>query len=145
MISLKVIYDRLKSKTSYTIEYAKDKEPNIQELTALPIVTVGYAGLDSKSPNLPIEHDIYNLHGENLVQSFDIISICDSTKPDTLAAMVRNIHGALVGYTPTVSIASLQGVSGLTYSQGGVIGLVNSKIIWLDRYKIGFPTIDVLF
>lgn len=127
--------------TGYTVEYARDKEPNTQELGILPIVYVGYSSLDSTNPNAPIAYDLFNLHGEDLVQSFDVLTVCEVAN---LPVIWRKLYSACIGKHPTLSLSSTASTSGLTYAQGGVIGLSNSKLWWLDRWKIGFPTTNVL-
>jgi hypothetical protein len=127
--------------TGYSIEYTRDKEPNTQELLSLPVVYVGYASLDSTNPNAPIAYDLFNLHGEDLVQSFDVLTVCEV---ENLHTVWRKLYSSLIGKHPTLSLSSTASTSGLTYAQGGVIGLSNGKLWWLDRWKIGFPTTNVL-
>ena len=127
--------------TGYDVQYARDKEPNIQELTALPTVFVGYSSIDATNPNAPIAYDLFNAHGEDLVQTFDVLIACETAN---LPVVWRNVYTSLIGKHPTLSLSSTASTSGLTYGQGGVIGLSNGKLWWIDRYRIGFPTTNVL-
>jgi hypothetical protein len=139
MITLETIKTRLQAQTSYTIAFARDREVDLQEQTELPIVYLGYATIDSKNPTSPVEHDFLNQHGEDLVQSFHIQTVCAVTQ---LPTVWKALHTALIGWNPT---PGEQYHSGFTYAQGGVMGLSNSKVWWLDVFRIGFPTVNVNF
>jgi hypothetical protein len=142
MIDIDFVISLLQTNTAYTVELAKAKEPNLQELSELPIIYVGYLSIDSKNPSAPIEHDLYNLHGEDLVQSFSIQIVCEALD---LPVIWREVYAALIGKTPTSTWTSAEATSGLTYAQGGVMGIVNAKVWHVDVWKIGFPTINVEF
>jgi hypothetical protein len=139
MISTATMIEKLQNDTIYTIELSRDKEPNLQDLEELPIIYVGYASIDAKNPHAPIESSFFNLHGEDLVQAFDIMTVCEA---ENLPEIWKNIYTSLIGFNP---VPGEEYRSGLTYAQGGVIGLSNGKIWWLDRWKIGFPTVFVQF
>lgn len=142
MMDISVILDRLQASTTYTVELVRAREPNLPELTSLPIIYVGYSTIDSKNPSAPIEYDLFNQYGEDLVQSFDIQIVCTASE---LSTIWKKVYTALIGYTPTFSQSSGASVSGLTYAQGGVMGIVNDRLYWLDRWRIGFPTTNVEF
>lgn len=139
MIDVNILISKLQAETTYTVELARVREPELQEITDLPIIYIGYATVDSKNPTSPIEHDLYNLHGEDLVQSFDIQIVC---RAENLPTIWKNIYSKLIGYNPTPN-ENMH--SGFTYSQGGVMGLANGNLWWIDRWKIGFPTVNVNF
>jgi hypothetical protein len=139
MINVQVLIDRLKAETNYTVELARVREPELQETIALPIIYIGYASVDSKNPSAPQEYTMLNSHGEDLVQSFDIQIVCKGT---ALPAIWKAVYSALVGYNPVPNEAMH---SGFTYSQGGVMGLANGNLWWVDRWRIGFPTVNVNF
>jgi hypothetical protein len=139
MINIQVLIDRLKAETNYTVELARVREPELQETIALPIIYVGYASVDSKNPSAPQEFTMLNLHGEDLVQSFDIQIVCKGT---ALPTIWKAVYSALVGYNPVPNEAMH---SSFTYSQGGVMGLANGNLWWVDRWRIGFPTVNVNF
>lgn len=139
MIDLSLIIEKLQNDTVYTIEVSRDKEPNIQEIEELPVIFVGYATIDSKNPNAPIETSYFNMHGEDLVQSFDLITVAE---PANMSEIWRTCYKSLIGWNP---VPEEKDRSGLTYAQGGIIGLSNGKIWWLDRWKVGFPTVFTQF
>jgi hypothetical protein len=139
MIDVQVLITKLKAETNYTVELARVREPELQEVVDLPIIYIGYASIDSKNPSAPIEHTLFNTHGENLVQSFDIQIVCKSSD---LPTIWKTIYTKLITWNPE---PLEQYHSGFTYSQGGVMGLANGNLWWLDRWKIGFPTLEVTF
>lgn len=138
MITLDILKTKLLT-TGYEVQFARDREVDLQEQVDLPIIYIGYASIDSKNPTSPVEHDFLNLHGEDLVQSFHIQIVCAANQ---LATIWKSLHSTLVGWNPT---PGEQYHSGFTYSQGGMMGLSNSKLWWLDVWKIGFPTVNVNF
>ena len=142
MMDVSVLVARLQSQTQYTIELARAREPNLQELAELPIIYIGYASIDSKNPSAPVEYDLFNQYGEDLVQSFDIQIVCNAAE---LSSIWKKVYTALIGYTPTATLSSMASVSGFTYAQGGVMGMVNDRLWHLDRWRIGFPTTNVDF
>lgn len=137
MIDLNVIITRLQQTTDYTIVPARAKEP---ELTGnLPILYIGYRTIDSKNPRDAIAYDVYNLHGEDLLQSFDIQIAC---KQVDLPIIWMNVYKQLIGWNPKPNEAIH---SSFTYERGGMMGLSNDSCFWLDRWIIGFPTLDINF
>jgi hypothetical protein len=139
MIDLAAIKSRLEDQTTYTIAYARDREIDLQEQTELPIIYLGYGSTDSKNPTSPVEHDFLNQHGEDIVQTIVIQTVCTAS---TLPTVWKAVYTALVGWNPTPN-ENMH--SGFTYAQGGVMGLSNSKLWYVDQWRIGFPTVNVLF
>ena len=138
MISLDMMINYVKSNTSYTVTHTRLKEPDLAETSDLPTIYIGYGTIDSKNPNGAIEYDIYSMNGEDLVQSFDIQIVC---KQKDLVTIWKTIYKVLIGWNPVL----LEGnYSGLTYAQGGVIGISNDNLWWLDRWRIGFPVTTIL-
>lgn len=142
MLDINYVIDRLSTLTGYAVEPARAKEPNLQEPGELPIIYVGYASIESKDPNAPIEYDLFNQYGEDLVQTFDIQIVCSAS---TLPVIWKKVYTVLIGHTPTVTLSSTSSASGFTYAQGGVMGIVNTNLWWIDRWRIGFPTTNVDF
>lgn len=134
MIDLQTVINRLTSTTSYTIVPTKTKEPDLQDITALPIVFVGYGTIRSKNPNSPIEHSIFNTAGEDLVQSFELQTVCEIAQ---FNAIWKTLYATLIGYNP---IPTEQYHTGFTYSHGGVMGIANNRLWNIDMWNIGFPT-----
>jgi hypothetical protein len=137
MIDISTLISRLQATTAYTVTHARAKEPDLTDADNLPIIYIGYSSVTSKNPSAPIEHDLYNMYGEDLVQSFDIHIVC---KQADLVTIWKNVYKNLIGYYP---VATEESHTGLTYSQGGVVGISNDNLWWLDRYNIGFPTVAV--
>lgn len=138
MIDIALLKTQLET-AGYPVQYSRSKEPVLQELTDLPIIYLGYSTIDSKHPSSPIEYSLLNQHGEDLVQSFSIQIVCEQTM---LSTIWKTIHPVLIGWNPNPNEAYR---SGLTYSQGGVVGIENSRIWWVDIWRLGFPTVNVNF
>jgi hypothetical protein len=140
MIDIQQVIDRIKtqpSSSSYTVEHVRVKEPILTDLTSLPIIYVGYFAVDAKNPTVPIEHDLFNQHGEDLVQTVEVQIVCEEINFSTVW---KNIYKSLIGWHPNILELTH---TGLTYSQGGVMGIENGRLWWLDRWKVGFPTVNV--
>lgn len=137
MFDLTDIITRLQTETLYTIERAKVKEPSLVATNILPIVYVGFQSLDSENPSLAISTDLYDEHGIDLVQTFSIQINCLETN---LSTIHRIIYKALIGWNPRPLEEQF---SGFSYKQGGVIGLDNGRMWWIDLYTIGFPSLNV--
>ena len=118
------------------VTIAKETEDNIAPLhenAVLPDITVGYATIMSRDPNKVLENNVFNTGGENLVQYFDIRTVC---KPVDLRTNWVQLYKALLGQNPR---AAERKNTGFTYVQGGKMGLSNGNIWWVDRWGIGFP------
>ena len=140
MIDVQVIIDRLQAETAYTIDFSRDIELNDQVISELPVVYVGYATMDSRNPNAAIAYSFLEEHGENLIQSFDvkIVSTVENFSPVWI-----NVYRALNTYMSDRTGAT-SFTTGLTYAQGGILGLSNGKIWHVDRWRIGLPTTNPL-
>lgn len=123
--------------TGYTVELARAKEPVLSELNTLPIVYVGFRGIDSKNPTTPESFSNFEQNGENLIQTIDIQICCLVTD---LPVIWRKIYKSLSGKSPTPVEEQF---SSITYQQGGVLGLENSRLWWLDRWAVQFPSLNV--
>ena len=139
MIDVSAIITKLQTDTAYTVSLPRTREFDLQELYELPLIYVGYSAIDSKHPTSPIEYDLFNQHGEDLVQTFDVQIVCRVTE---LTTIWKNVYTSLIGFNPSPNEEIR---SGLTYGQGGVMGLANSNLWWLDRWRLGFPTVFVNF
>lgn len=114
------------------IEPANQDKPDLNTTT---VIYVGYAGISSINPNQAKEHDLYNRAGQDLSQDFDIQIVCLEAN---LPIIWPYIYNALIGQHPLPQYAEH---SGLTYVQGGPMGLSNENIWHVDRWSIGFPLI----
>ncbi len=106
----------------------------------LPIIYVGYSSIDSRIPNGLQVYTFLDLHGEELTQSFDIHIVCNK---EELPQLFKDTHKALVGKIPSGTI--VDGTTVLNFAQGGLIGKNNGTVHWLNRYRIGFPTLLTTF
>ena len=131
------IITRLETETRYTVERLKDKQISLSKTVELPLIYVGFASLDSDDPSIPGALNNYDQHGEDLIQAFDIQIVC---LEDELVTVWRAIHTAIIGWNPQPLEEQF---SGFTYKQGGMIGLENGRLWWLDRWQIAFPTMNV--
>lgn len=125
--------------TNANVVRAKELEQNLQPTAALPMVFVGYATIRSKHPEAPIERPVFNTYGEDLVQSIDVVLMCPETQ---LVQLWTNIYAALIGQNPNPAERMH---TGFTYNQGGKVALTNGKMVWIDRWNIGFPTLFTNF
>lgn len=122
------------------IKKAKVKEPIEQDtilLTKTPVVFIGHTAIDSENPTTPGGMDLYDQAGEDLIQSFDFHLNC--MEPD-LKLLWRALHTAMIGKNTQPLEEQF---SGFTYKQGGMIGIDNGRIWWLDRWQIAFPTLNI--
>lgn len=122
------------------ISKAKSKDPietDTPLLTKTPVIFIGHTAIDSENPTTPGSLDIYNQAGEDLIQSFDFHLNC--MEPD-LQLLWRELHKAMIG--KNVQPLEEQ-FSGFTYKQGGMLGIDNGRIWWLDRWQIAFPTLNI--
>lgn len=140
MLSLDTFIEKLKTEpltSKYPIFRSKIKQIVLEELENLPIIYAGIYSIDSKNPTIPIEHDLFNQHGEDLVQTFEIQIYC---LEEQFEAIWKDIYKSIIGWHP--DIQEFQH-TGFTYAQGGVMGLENGRLFWLDRWRVGFPTVNV--
>lgn len=128
----------LTANPTYTINFAREKEPDFHTIATLPVIYVGYANIDSKNPSIPLESTIFNSHGEDLVQTFEVQIVSELASFRTIWI---NVYKSLIGVNPVAAEANR---TGFTYAQGGVMGLSNGLLWHLDRWKIGFPTVNVV-
>jgi len=123
------------SSLPYSVSLTKGREIELTEETAPPRIFVGYGNIVSKNPTAPIEYDIYDMHGENLVQYFDIQIVCNR---EDLPTVWIAIYAAIIGKNPVLAETDR---SGFTLAESGPMGFSNSSIWWVSRWIIGFPTV----
>ena len=136
MYDIASIITHLQNNTNYTINQAKTKEPVLSSIESLPIIYVGYGSLDSRNPTTPVRSDIIAEHGEDLTQSFELQINCMVEDLHTVHSVVFR---QLIGKNFSSEYADQQ--SGFAYKQGGVIGLENGRIWWLDIWHLAYPTL----
>lgn len=119
----------------YTISLTKGKEIELTEETAAPKIYVGYGNIVARNAGNPIAYDIYDTHGENLTQFFDIQIVCNR---EDLPTVWKAIYVAMIGKNPVPEEVER---SGFTLAESGPMGFSNSTIWWVSRWIIGFPTV----
>ena len=142
MIDAQVLLDRLQSDantSSYTSALARSIQPNLQDIASLPYITVGYHSITSLHPKTPIDTPAYDLHGESLVQYFEVNFV---SLVENVPAVWQSIYKALIGYNPFLPNDI---TSAFKYVQGGRQGEENSRVWHTDVWSIGFPTMIHLF
>ena len=140
MLKVQLVIDKIKAFpacATYSVQHSRIKEPQLAELTTLPIIFVAYHTVNSKNPSTPLAADLFNQHGEDLTQVFEIQIACETVNFDTIW---KNVYKSLIGWHPDV--LEMQH-TGMTYIQGGVMGLENGRLWWLDRWGINFPLTNV--
>lgn len=125
----------ISSNTMTAVTPAKEKVPVLTEGAAR--VTLGYYDLNSQSPTEPLANNKFNQAAENLIQGFDLQIDCNSLD---LPVVWRALHKAIIGQNTQPLEEEF---SGLTYGTGGLIGLSQGRIHWLDRWRVDFPTINL--
>jgi len=138
MIELATVIDHVTELTGYTVREAKANEQEMAEEGNLPIITIGYGPILSNNPESPITYDIYNLNGEDLVQSFYIKYVCKNA--DFRSVFVTMLK-TLTGWNPTTPEAIH---TSFTYVNGVPIGMNNTTFWFQTEWKINFPTNTLL-
>lgn len=133
MIDVQTVIDYLTANTSYNIKVATDVLPNIQEVAALPEVYVGYSTIKAKDLHRPLELNVLNSNGENLVQSFEIHIVCPVAM---FHSVWITVFKTLVTWNPEPTERMH---TGFTYTEGGKMGS-NVRFWHVDVYAVGFPT-----
>ena len=138
MIQQEDIITHLDTQLTYTILPARERQIVLSDLSELPLIYVGYATIDSMDANTPTATGYFLHHGEDLIQSFDVHICCETSFFRTVWI---NVYRELIGYNPN---EPAKNTAGLSYSQGGMMGLEDNKMWWMDRWRINFPTTNVL-
>lgn len=125
----------LLSSLPYSVTLTKGKEIELTEEVAPAKIFVGYGHIVAKNASNAIAYDIYDAHGENLTQYFDIQIVCSRSE---LPVVWKAVYAALIGNNPQPLEADR---SGFTLAESGPMGFSNSSIWWISRWIIGFPTV----
>lgn len=118
----------------YTVEYARAKEPVLTELTNLPIIYVGYRTIVNENPSTVRGFNAFEQNGENLTQNFDLSICCEL---QDLPVVWRKVYASIQGKNTVPAEAQF---SALAYQKGGIMGLDNFRVWWLDRIMVSFPS-----
>ena len=135
---LKTLLSNRPTSSGYTVKDAKTKQSTLVDVNTAPVIYLGYSAIDSKNPTTPESENIIDAHGEDLVQTFDIIINCASSE---LPIIWKNLYTALIGQNTQPLEDQF---TGLSYKQGGIVGLENGRMEWLDRWAVAFPTASYL-
>lgn len=120
--------------TGYPVEFSDTKESNLQELNTLPIVYIGYSTITAKNSSNPESFSAFEQFGENLIQRIETQICCEV---QDLPVIWRTVYKSLQGKN---NIPLEQQFSALTYQKGGMVGLENSRLRWLDIWGVQFPS-----
>ena len=134
MINIADIISRLQTTTSFNVDYARAKEPSLQDVT-IPLIYVGYGSIRTELADKVMDFNEFNFAGEGMLQVIEIQIVCSITSfYDTF----RTVYKALNGFNPVGGGEEQR--TALSYEQGGVMGIDNGNLWHLDRYRIGFST-----
>jgi hypothetical protein len=139
MFSTNVLIDRLISELGYTVLQAPALDSNQQDINSLPTLYVGYVSIH-RIPQVPIDMDYFNQHGEDIIQVFEVKIVTDM---DNLIDVWRKTYTAINGYTPILSNTSTASVSGFAFISSDTVE-ANDKVIDVSRWAIGFPSTNVI-
>jgi len=120
--------------TGYDTDWAKAKEPSLANDIDPPRLFVGYHSITALG-HLGEGHapDKYMEFAEDLSQMFTTQFTCAVGSVPTVWHAVRN---SIAGWAP---LPAEKEYTGIYHSGGGVMGLDNGRIWWLDNWRIDFP------
>lgn len=134
MFNLTPVIEKLITDTGYDVSFARAKEPSFANENDPPRLFVGYHAIlslghlgEGESP------DPYMAFAEDLSQSFQTQILCSVAD---LPVTWHNVYNSLHGWMP---LTVEKEYSGIFYSNGGVMGLNNGRIWWLDNWRMDFP------
>lgn len=137
MYDLDKVISYLNNNVPYTITRSKSSVPLAVNIEDLPQISVGYFKLTSPRGTTEESREIVAQAGENITQSFHVTIHC---KVENLPTIWRTLHTALIGYNPQPLEEQF---SSFGYGLGGIVGLENGKIVWVDRWDLDFPTLNI--
>lgn len=123
--------------TGYTVEAVRSKEPMLTEEVDLPIIYVGYSGINSTNPSFTLDSNFIDMHGEKQIETFEtqIVAL-----PEDLSIVWNKLFETIIGKHV---VGGEEDRSGITHSQGGIVGIENGRYWWIDRWNMAFPTLNV--
>lgn len=123
---------------TFTVREARALENEMPPSENLPLITVGYGPIRSRTPEANIAYDFYNTNGEDVLQSFYV----------TIACKVADFHTVFVDVFKTLTgenpIPDERYHTSYTYVNGEPAGLNNTTFWFWMEWKIGFPTNSLL-
>jgi len=134
MFDLTALITKLQTDTTYACSWAKAKEPSLLNDTDPPRIFVGYHSINALG-HLGEGHtpDYYEAFSEDLSQGFQTQFTCAVNLVPTVWHAVYNSCSGWVPLEPEKEY------TGIYHSGGGVMGLDNGRIWWLDNWRMDFP------
>lgn len=108
--------------------------PGLLALTGLPLIYVGAHAIIS----IPAQGSDAAIESyEQALQEFGFIFetqiVCER---EDLATVWTSLKDALIDWYP---VPNDKNYSGVSHFEGGIMGMENTRLWWLDRWKINFP------
>ena len=132
MITVEVVVAHLSS-LPYAVKVLENDVPDLTSTT----IYVSYATIAPQHVPNPLDSMLYNQHGEDLFQTFDIHIVSTISN---FSAIWSDIYKLTFGWNPTTGEIN---DSGFVKGEGGKIGMSNGYMHWIDRWMISFPTLNV--
>lgn len=139
MYNLQGLIDHIKTETTYSVNWIRESEQNLPNISDDVSILVGYHSLeadgvlgDGSTP------DPYVQFSEDLIQ-FVIVQI--NCKVSDLHSVWLEVYNACAKWTP---LTAEKDYTAFTHSGGGVKGIQSGRIWWVDRWRISFPRANPL-
>ncbi len=137
MFDIAYLKARIISETGYPIETMQSKEiiPRL-DTGNICAVRVGY--LNNNALDTTARADTPEIYQQNWSDIIQTIEVHFVTLEENIPTVWKNLYNACCGwhYSPIEA-----DYSGLTYAEGGVIGIDNGKYWWVDRWNVAFPRV----
>ena len=140
MFDISLLKARIISETGYQIETIQAKEimPKIPT-GQICGVRVGYLNNNAMDvTSRAITPDLYDQGWSDIIQTIEVHFVA---MEQDIPTVWKALYAACCGWNP---IPAEEVYSGMTYSEGGVIGIDNGKYWWLDRWTLSFPRVTNL-
>jgi hypothetical protein len=125
---------KLRTDTGYDCDWAKAKEPSLLNDIDPPRVFIGYHSITALGHLGQGEApDPYMYFAEDLSQMFTTQITCAIS---LLPTAWHKVHNSLSGW---IALPAEKEFTGIYHSDGGVMGLDNGRIWWLDNWRLDFP------
>jgi len=140
MLDIQLLIDHAASATGFRCDWSKETQPNLPTLRDIeirPMVMFGALNIvrESDIATTGSVSDFTNYADELTL----VISVHIVTTQKMLHTHWKILHDALLGWVPGPAVE--KNFSALTYFHGEAMGVSNSRIWWLDQWKLSFPAI----
>jgi hypothetical protein len=132
MFDLQWVIDTVGADPVFEVDWAKVKEPLVQDIKHFPFVFVKPIGVQNDREMFDTP-DIYPQRDLSLIFTFETQLIVPL--PD-LTLRWKHLRSLLLGKNP---VSADQNYSSINYHEGGAMGLDSGKILWADRWRISTP------